>query len=528
MLHDTQVPVLLAQERLLGDLPEFHADMVCLDAHWETIAQGPVENPSSGATPDNLAYVMYTSGSTGTPKGVEVCHRGIVRLLFGVDYVHLDAARSILHMAPISFDASTFEVWGALLHGSRCVIFPDRIPTMEMLSHAIREHDVSTMWLTASLFNTVIDEAPDLLAGVKQLLIGGEALSVDHVRRALDLLPSTQIINGYGPTESTTFACCYQIPRQLGDPVRSIPIGRPIGNTEVYLLDSYLRPVPIGVAGELHIGGAGLARGYLSQPQLTDEKFIPNPFSHKPGERLYKTGDLARYLPDGNIEFLGRFDQQVKIRGFRIELGEIEVVLGQHPAVREAVVLAREDMRGDKRLAAYVVPHQGYAPDISELRSFLEHKLPEYMVPPAFVLLDALPLTPSGKVDRNALPAPYRSSPKPEKAYVTPENELEQTIADIWRELLEVEKVSSYDNFFDLGGHSLLMTRVHGRLSQVLGIHISIVDLFRYPTVNALAKYISQEPTAEDEQSTFDSIRARARKRRSAIRRRDISNDKGQ
>ncbi len=378
MLEDAQVSVLLTQERLVKELiedrrskgdgdsrssildPRFQ--VICLDADWELITKESEENPIGGATADTLAYLIYTSGSTGTPKGVEVLHRGIVRLLFGVDYVELNATGTFLQLAPLAFDASTLEIWGALLHGARLVLSPEKILTHQELSHIIQKQGVSTLWLTASLFNSVIDDVPDALSGIRQLLIGGEALSFPHVQRGLELLPSTQIINGYGPTESTTFTCCYRIPKQMDKAVTSVPIGRPITNTQVYLLDHQLNPVPIGVPGELYIGGDGLARGYLNQPELTAEKFIPDPFNNEVGARLYKTGDRARYLPDGNIEFLGRIDCQVKIRGFRIELGEIEAVLGQHPAVRQAVVLAREDVPGDlsaplgtgKRLVAYV------------------------------------------------------------------------------------------------------------------------------------------------------------------------------
>ncbi|HEY6410112.1 MAG TPA: amino acid adenylation domain-containing protein, partial [Ktedonobacteraceae bacterium] len=342
MLQDTGAPVLLTQERFIELLPLQETTVLCLDTMQEALEQESAENVSCAVQATDLAYVMYTSGSTGRPKGVEIQHRSISRLVFGVDDVRLDTTRAILHMAPISFDASTFEVWGALLHGARCVLFPERVPTPKSIGAAIRKYDITTMWLTATLFNAVIDEDPHALTSIEQLLTGGEALSVTHIRRALEKLPSTQLINGYGPHESTTFTCCYPIPRQLGATLRSIPIGRPIGNTQVYILDRHLHPVPIGVPGELHIGGAGLARGYLNHPELTNEKFIAHPFCDDPEARLYKTGDLVRYLPDGTIEFLGRLDQQVKLRGFRIELGEIEVALGQHPLVREAVALVNE------------------------------------------------------------------------------------------------------------------------------------------------------------------------------------------
>ncbi|QLE39946.1 amino acid adenylation domain-containing protein [Nostoc sp. C052] len=356
MLKDTGVSVLLTQQHLIEKLPQHEAKLVCLDTDWEIISQSSQENCLIRVQASNLAYVIYTSGSTGQPKGVKVVHRGVNRLLFGVNYVHLDATQIFLQLAPISFDASTFEIWGALVHGAKCVLFPGTIATSQNLSDEIKKHGITILWLTAALFNSIIDCDEKALLGIKQLLIGGEALSVAHVQKALKALSETQIVNGYGPTESTTFSCCYPIPRQLETNIKSIPIGRPIANTQVYILDSHLQPVPIGVPGELYIGGAGLAQGYLNRPELTNEKFVPNPFSDEVHSRLYKTGDKVRHLSDGNIEYLGRIDNQVKIRGFRIELGEIEAVLSQHPLVKESVVVVREDIPSDKRLVAYLVP----------------------------------------------------------------------------------------------------------------------------------------------------------------------------
>ncbi|NEQ67784.1 MAG: amino acid adenylation domain-containing protein, partial [Symploca sp. SIO2D2] len=373
MFEDAAVSVLVTQERLIEKLPASAAKVVCLDRDWGAMAAENSANLSATVTPDHLAYINYTSGSTGTPKGVAVVHRGVIRLLFGVNYVSLNSEEKLLQAAPIAFDASTFEIWGALLHGAQCVLFPAKTPTTKDLSDAIQKYRITTLWLTAALFNSIIDDRPEALLGIQQLLVGGEALSVSHILRAQSALPSVQIINGYGPTEGTTFTCCYPIPQHLKDSVQSIPIGRPIGNTQVYLLDEHLQPVQVGVPGELHIGGSGLARGYLNQPELTKEKFIPNPFSPKPGSRLYKTGDLARYLPDGNIEFIGRIDNQVKIRGFRIELGEIESVLNQHPTVAQAIAIAREDRINQKRLVAYVVPDNATESDASTSIDEEEH-----------------------------------------------------------------------------------------------------------------------------------------------------------
>ena len=490
MLDDAKVGMVLTDAASRSSLPPTNASVICLDGDWEAVVKESQVNPMGQSTADGLAYVVYTSGSTGIPKAVEVRHRGVVRLLFGVDYVQLHSAQTILHLAPISFDAATFEVWGALLHGGKCVLFPGKVPSASELGAVLKKYHVNMLWLSAALFNTVINEAPQGLSGVRQLLIGGEALSVPHIRKALSLLPNTEIINGYGPTESTTFTCCYPIPRHLDDKLSSIPIGKPIGNTQVYILDPHLNPVPIGVAGELYIGGAGLSRGYLSRPEFTGQKFVANPFGITAGARLYKSGDLARYLPDGNIEFLGRIDNQVKIRGYRIELGEIEAVLGQHPALNECVVLAREDSPGDRRLVGYVVFAPGSNPTASELRSFLQQKLPEYMVPSAFVFLDTIPLTPNGKIDYKRLLAYGKREPMLNESYVPPRNFTESTIKKIWESALGVEKIGIHDNFFDLGGHSLLAVKVLSQLSGFYKLDLKPRCLFESPTIAQLAERI--------------------------------------
>jgi amino acid adenylation domain-containing protein/non-ribosomal peptide synthase protein (TIGR01720 family) len=487
MLSDTQIPVLLTQRHLVDRLPDNDAQVLYVDeARAEVESDGQDwENPVSQVGSKNLAYINYTSGSTGQPKGVEVLHQGVLRLLFGVDYVRLNAEQRILQMAPISFDASTFEIWGALLHGGRCVLLPSKLPTAQELSREIERHDITTMWLTAALFNSIVDEAPETLSGIRQLAIGGEALSVSHVRSALNKLLSTQIVNGYGPTESTTFTCCYPIPCEPHELTTSIPIGRPIGNTEVYLLDAYLQPVPIGVPGELHIGGAGLARGYLNRLELTQEKFVPNPFSDDPQARLYKTGDLVRYLPDGNIEYIDRIDNQVKIRGFRIELGEVENALLQHPAVLQAVAIAREGVPGTKRLVAYTVCDSSQDNVAIDLRQFLKGKLPEYMVPSAFVFLKSLPLTPNGKVDRRNLPAPDLSQ-QLEENFVAPRTLGEETLVKIWAEVLGIERVGIRDNFFELGGDSILSLQIVARANQA-GLQLTPKQLFDNQTIVELA-----------------------------------------
>jgi amino acid adenylation domain-containing protein len=487
MLEDTQAGIVLTDTASRNRLQPAGARIIVLDRNREEFAKEPQVNPISQSTAIGLAYVIYTSGSTGVPKGIEVRHRGVVRLLLGVDYVQVDTTRTFLHLAPISFDAATFEVWGALLHGGKCVLFPGKVTGARELGEVLKKHQVTTLWLTAALFNTVINEQPQALSEVKQLLIGGETLTVRHVKKGLAELPNTAIINGYGPTESTTFTCCYPIPRQLDDNISSIPIGKPIGNTQVYILDSHLNPVPIGVPGELHIGGDGLARGYLNRPELTAETFIANPFSNEPEARLYKTGDLARYLADGTIDFLGRIDSQVKIRGYRIEPGEIETVLAQHPAIQQAAVLAREDTPGDQRLVAYVVAAAGRTPSLDALRSFLQQKLPDYMVPSAFVFLDSLPFTPNGKLDRKALPTPDQSRPELEDAFAAPRTAVEETLAIVWSEVLKLDKVGIHDNFFHLGGHSLLATKVVSRIRGRFGFDLPLREIFAAPTIAALA-----------------------------------------
>ena len=494
MIQDTGVKVILTQEHARDDLPQTAVRTICLDSAWPTIGQESTDNPVSLAKPDHLAYVMYTSGSTGQPKGVAIPHRGIVRLVFGVDYVDLEGEQTFLQLAPVGFDASTFEIWGALLHGHRCVLFPGRVPELDDLAQILQRHRVSCLWLTASLFNLVIDERPQVLRDVRQVLTGGEALSVDHVRRALQALPDTQLINGYGPTENTTFTCCYRIPRPLDEHLRSIPIGRPISHTQVYILDKQLNPVPIGVPGELYIGGDGLARGYWNRSELTAERFVRNPFDGTGQSRLYKTGDRCRYLADGNIEFLGRLDDQVKIRGFRIELGEIESVLGGHPGVGQAVVTAREDTPGGKRLVAYVVGRPGATCSAAQLREYLGQRLPEYMIPSAFVFLASLPLTAHGKIDRQALPAPGQELGGGLVEYVAPQSPTQEALCEIFAEVLGVERVGIHDNFFELGGHSLLAVRLFHKIQERFGTSFPLATLFRAATVQQLSELVFAEP----------------------------------
>ena len=489
LIEDSGVEVILVSGDPVQPLLESAARVLRLDQAQEVIARQSTVNPNRQVHPDNLAYVMYTSASTGRPKGVGVAHRSVLRLVCEANYVELDETQCTLQLAPLAFDASTFEIWAALLLGGCCVLYPEPRATASELRQTIEKHGVRTMWLTASLYNAIVDEMPEALIGLEQLLIGGEALSVAHVQKGNEHLPKTQIINGYGPTETTTFACCYRIPRDV-QWRGGVPIGKPISNSKAYVLDAQLNIMPVGLTGELYLSGDGLARGYLNHADLTAERFVPDPFSSQPGSRLYRTGDLVRYLPDGNIEFLGRIDTQVKLRGFRIELNEIEAALTEHSSVLEAIVLAHADERQDKRLVAYLVCDREHEPSVAELRSYLRERLPEYMVPSFFVMLDAMPLTPNGKADRRALPAPELARPESEDTFVAPRSVLEEMVAQIWSDVLGIVRIGVYDNFFELGGHSLLATTTVTRLRDVLKVDLPLRAIFEGPTVSELSEFI--------------------------------------
>lgn len=522
MIQDAQVQVILTLEKFVPKL-NHGLQVVCLDSDWLDIEQELDRNLNISSTSKTLAYVEYTSGSTGNPKGVCVVHQGVVRLVKNTNYYNFSDNEVFLQLAPLAFDASTFEIWGSLLNGSKLAIMPAHTPSLEELGQAIRDYQVTTLWLTSGLFSLMVDERIEDLRPLKYLLAGGDALSVPHVQKLLKELKHTQLINGYGPTENTTFTCCYAMTgaTQLNG---SVPIGRPIANSQVYILDRQLQPVPIGVSGELYIGGEGLAQGYLNNPTLTAEKFITNHFDRSNSEYLYRTGDLARYRVDGNIEFVGRTDFQVKIRGFRIELNEIEAVLAQHPDVREVLVLAREDRLGNKQLVAYAVPHVVPQDALGgnkslvnlSLRDFLRAKLPDYMVPASMVILEAMPLNANGKIDRKQLPSPDGNILRDEQDFVAPSSPTETKIAHVWSQVLGLDRVAIHDNFFDIGGNSLLVIQVHTKLQESLGQDISIVNLFRYPTINVLTQFLNQE---QDEQQAVEKSRDRADKQKEALKR---------
>jgi amino acid adenylation domain-containing protein len=493
MVEDSGAEVLVTQGGLgevVGGVEGLR--VVSVDSEKEEIRRQSREQVWSGVSAENLAYVIYTSGSTGVPKGVSVTHRSIVRLVKGTDYAEFGPDEIFLQLAPISFDASTFEIWGSLLNGARLVMMKPGPPTLEALGKALKRHQVTTLWLTAGLFHLMVEERLEDLGGVKQLLAGGDVLPVNSVRKALSALGEGCLINGYGPTENTTFTCCYRMTSgtEIG---ATVPIGRPVANTKVYVLDEEMRPVAVGLTGELYIEGDGLARGYWRRPDLTAEKFVPHPFSAQAGARLYRTGDLVRHLADGRLEFIGRDDQQVKIRGFRIELGEIETALGSHRAVRDCVVTAHKNASGQKSLVAYVVVRQQPSSITGELRSFLSEKLPDYMVPSTFLVLDALPLTPNGKVDRQALPAPDAMPSPSESQYVVARTPVEQIVAEMWGEVLGLKQVGAEDNFFELGGHSLLATQLISRVGRIFQIEVPLRSLFENPTVAGLARHIERE-----------------------------------
>jgi amino acid adenylation domain-containing protein len=498
MLKDAQVRVLLTCERLLPGSVEPNIEIICLDSGWDAIALESDENPCAVTQPENLAYAIYTSGSTGQPKGVLVSHGSIAGHCRNVQRCYeLDSCDIVLQFASLSFDVSLEEILPTLIVGARLVVMgPNFWPPAEF-HRKIAEFELTVLNLPTAYWQDLAREwanIPDLASNIQPRLciVGGDAMLPDALMFwQRTPMKSIRLLNAYGPTETTITATVFEVAPHPDETAvyRRVPIGRPLANRAIYILDQHRNPVPIGVHGRLHIGGAGLARGYLDRPDLTASAFIADPFSAEPGARMYQTGDLARYRPDGNIEFLGRADDQVKIRGFRIELGEIEAVLGQHPAVREVAVLAREIMPGEKRLVAYVVGDS----TTEELRRFLKDKLPGYMVPAIFVLLHALPLMANGKVDRRALPSPDRSGPESERTFVAPRDDLERQLALIWEEVLDIRSVGVRDNFFELGGHSLLAVRLFALIEKRLGRKLPLTAVFQGATVEHLAEVLRQQ-----------------------------------
>lgn len=471
------------------------------------------DDPRDESTTSDLAYVMYTSGSTGTPKGVLVRHRGVVQLVSGSDYCRFGPDEVFLQHSSLAFDASTFEIWGPLLNGGATAILPPGYSTPDELEMAIRRHSVTTLWLTAGLFHIVVDQRVEILRPLRQLVAGGDVLLPGHVQRALAAMPHGVVINGYGPTECTTFACCFRMQPGYA-PGRRVPIGKPISGATAYVLDASGRPAPIDTPGPLCIGGGGVALGYLNNPELTDERFVADPFSTDPGARLYRTGDLALQRADGNFEFLGRLDDQVKISGYRIEPGEIEAMLGQFPEIRQAAVIARPIARGEKQLIAFLVPTAPDAIAVNELKLRLRELLPHFMVPAHFVLVDQFPVTANGKTDRAALAS--RSccvAPDQQPAEAT---DLERTLLDIWKCALGVAPGLDA-NFFDLGGTSLQLIAVHAEIRALTGRSIPVTAVFQHPTVRAMAAWLGGQHEADP---TMASATSRAQQQRAAAQRR--------
>ena len=498
LIEDSQAQALLTDRTLAAKLPKLATNVICLDSDWPTIALESGANLAHNGGAEDLAYVMYTSGSTGNPKGVLVPHRAVVRLVKNNSFASFSADEVFLQLAPLSFDAATFEIWGALLNGGRLVLAPAGRVTPEDIGTIVQKHNITTMWLTAALFHLMVTNHLESLRSLRQLLAGGDVLSVTHVRRVLEELPHLRLINGYGPTENTTFTCCHTITLESLTS-GTVPIGRPISNTRIYIVDAAMQPVPVGVIGELFAAGDGVSLGYLNAPELTAEKFLSHTFAPGLSERLYRTGDLARYRTDGTVEFLGRADTQVKVRGYRIELAEIEYALERSPLVKSAVACVRtdwvteNDTPGDKRLAAYVIPERAgdTAGLITELRAYLKSQLPEYMQPAAIMTVDSFPRTVNGKVDRRALPAPQPEQLMRERAIVYPRNPLEEKLAKIWSDVLNLKEVSVEDSIFELGGDSLMIFRINTIANQA-GIKISARDIFQYKTIAAICAQVQE------------------------------------
>jgi amino acid adenylation domain-containing protein len=493
MLEDAQVSVLVTQEALKADLPESGARVVCLDADREEIAKESLENPDCAAKGDGAAYVIYTSGSTGNPKGVVGLHRGALNRFYWMWKTYpFEEGEVCCQKTSLSFVDSVWEIFGPLLQGVPTVMIPDEhVKDPRRLIEDLAAHGVTRIVLVPSLLRVILEAHEDLqnrLPGLKIWVTSGEEIPVELAERFYASMPGSVLINLYGSSEVSADATCYEVPK--GELGRSIPIGRPIDNTTIYVLDSNLRPVPIGVGGEIYVGGEGLARGYFNREDLTGERFPPNPF--RQGGVIYKTGDLGRYLPDGSIEYLGRSDHQVKIRGFRIELGEIEGVLSRYPGVREKVVVAREDETGERHLVAYIVSDGNGTVTAQDLRASLRERLPDYMVPSTFVFLDALPLTPSGKIDRRSLPVSEGKRPELEHAYVPPRSELQRFLSGVWSKVLELDQVGVHDMFFELGGTSIRAVGVVNRIRAELGEDIPVISIFEAPSIAGYVEYLKR------------------------------------
>jgi len=524
MLSDSQVKVLLTQEKLASSLPVSAARVIYLDIAWQNIGAHSEENPLTGVKASNLAYVIYTSGSTGKPKGVMIEHRSIVNFTSSARAIYnITQSDRFLQFASIAFDAAVEEIYSCLTSGGTLVLRTDEMLLSEsQFLQRCSEWELTVLDLPTSYWHQLtvkLATMPEILPqSLRLVIIGGEQALPETLKLwqqcVGQLAEPPQLFNSYGPTETTVVATCCNLSTFMAKYPDSsnVSIGIPMNNVSAYVLDQNLQPVPIGVVGELHIGGLGLARGYLGRPEITAEKFIPHPFSHQSGAKLYKTCDLVRYLQDGNLEYIGRIDQQVKIRGFRIELGEIETVLTQHHEITEAVVVMHEDSPGSKRLIAYIVVVDilNYTEDlIHSIKVYLRKHIPEYMVPERLIILSTIPKTPSGKIDRRALPIPNLvEQPRKEQILL---HGTEKLIAEVWQKILHIEKVSLNDNFFDLGGNSLLLVQVREQLQTIFTKKISMVEMFQHPTVRALGQLLSQQESPTPEAPKSEGERAELR-----------------
>jgi amino acid adenylation domain-containing protein len=491
MAEDSALTVVIAQQSTAERFRENRRiHIVCPDLEWEAIARNPGVAPQSPSISDHLAYVTYTSGSTGLPKAVGVIHRSVLRLVMNSNYGDLAGGRKFLQFVPVAFDASVIEIWGCLLNGGTLALFTAGNSALADLADFIQCRAIDVVWLSTGLFHQIVETAGEKLQGVRDLMTGGDVVSPVWARRALQNAPGQRLINAYGPTENATFTTCHLMESVADIGASSVLIGKPVSNTQVYVLDEKMDLLPVGIPGELYTGGDGLARGYLNSSRLTAEKFVPNPFSKEPGARLYRTGDLVRWTNSGNLEFLRRIDHQVKIRGHRIELGEIVGALERAEGVEHAVVTTHDTQFGEKELVAYVVmPGQGSG---AALRERLKEELPQYMVPAHVIKVDALPLTPNGKIDRQALPSPSEHLAERKESYVAPSTRMEKELAKIWSGLLGVERVSVHDDFFEIGGHSLLAVRLRSRILDCLKQNLPLLELFRTPTLAGQAALLEQ------------------------------------
>jgi amino acid adenylation domain-containing protein len=468
------------------------------------LADQPESNPDRKPQASDLAYILYTSGSTGTPKGVLIEHRSILRLVKATWPVPIQPDDFFLQLSPLGFDAATFEIWGPLLNGARLVLAPPTTPTLAEIASSVERHRITVLWLTSALFEAMVEEQLAALAGVRTILSGGDVLSPPHVQRMLDAMaPGQTLINGYGPTENTTFTCCHAMAGGTQVDRLGVPIGRPIANTSVYVVDGDQGLCPVGVPGELWIGGAGVARGYLNREELTAERFVPDPYGEDPAGKLYRSGDVVSWREDGTLAFHGRLDEQIKLRGFRIEPGEVEAALNAQPGIGRSLVVYGQSGSGEKQLVGYWVAEAGRersGPAVEwsagQLRRALGERLPEYMVPSVYVRLEAFPLTANGKIDRRALPEPLLGEGGAEEG---PRTELEEELRGLWEEVLGREAIGRHDNFFEVGGHSLAAARLAGRIEQQFGVALPIAAFFQAQTVAELAELLGRSDAgAED------------------------------